>query len=147
LIDWRWYDLEELSNQELYRLLAAREAVFVVEQACAYQELDGLDGQARHLVAWDGEAVTACLRLLAPGVRFAEPSIGRLLTGRAWRGQGLGREAVTRALEEATRLYPGQPIRISGQTYLEHFYAGFGFERVSEPYLEDGIPHVEMLLP
>ena len=145
MIDWRWCRLEQLSAAELYAVLAAREAVFVVEQACPYQELDGLDLQAMHLVAWSGAEVAAYLRVLPPGVRFGEPSIGRLLTTRAFRGQGLGREMVAQALQQIAQAYPRQPVRISAQTYLQHFYAAFGFETVSETYLEDGIPHVEML--
>lgn len=98
-------------------------------------------------MGWDGEAVAACLRLLPPATRFAEPSIGRLLTAMTWRGQGLGREALRRGLAEAERLYPGQTVRISAQVRLQRFYREFGFVTVSEPYDEDGIPHCEMRLP
>ena len=145
LIQWQIVRLEGLSLRQLYAILAAREAVFVVEQACPYQELDGLDMDAWHVIGWSGEKVAAYLRMLPPGTRFAEPSIGRVLTTRDFRGQGLGREAMARAIEFMEATYPTQNIRISAQTYLESFYAGFGFVKVSEAYLEDGIPHVEML--
>lgn len=145
MIDWRWCSLEQLSSPQLYAVLAARESVFVVEQACPYQELDGLDFQAMHLVAWSGAEVAAYLRVLRPGIRFAEPSIGRLLTTKAFRGLGLGRETVAQALQHIEEVYPGQPARISAQVYLERFYGSFGFEAVSEPYMEDGIQHIEML--
>lgn len=147
LIQWQIVRLEDLSLRQLYAILAAREAVFVVEQACPYQELDGLDMDAWHVVGWSGKNVAAYLRVLAPGVRFAEPAIGRVLTTQGFRGQGLGREAMTRALEFMEASYPGHSIRISAQTYLELFYAGFGFVKVSATYLEDGIPHIEMLRP
>jgi ElaA protein len=142
---WQWCRLHELTTTELYTLLAAREAVFVVEQQCAYQELDGLDQQALHLVAWSGNAVAACLRLIAPSVKYTEPAIGRIMTAQAFRGKGLGRELMHRALQFVEENHSGSGIRISAQTHLENFYCAFGFEPVSQPYLEDGIPHIEML--
>jgi ElaA protein len=144
-IRWQWCRLDDLSLQQVYAIFAAREAVFVVEQACAYQELDGLDAGAQHLVAWTGGEVAAYLRVLAAGVRFAEPSIGRVLTTVGFRHRGLGRELMTKALEQIDTLYAGQAVRISAQTYLETFYGALGFVPVSEYYLEDGIPHIEML--
>jgi ElaA protein len=146
-LDWQWSALSDLSARQLYAILAARVAVFIVEQNCAYQELDGLDFDAEHLVAWSGSDVAGYLRLVAPGARFAEPSLGRIITTQAFRGSGLGRELVARGLERARLRYPGQAVRISAQQYLEKFYRSFGFETVSETYLEDGIPHVEMLRP
>ena len=84
--------------------------------------------------------------MLAPGTRFADPSIGRIITTEKFRGTGLGREVVAKGIERTRLRYPGRPIRISAQKYLEKFYGSFGFGTVSEPYLEDGIPHIEMLL-
>jgi ElaA protein len=146
-LDWQWSALNDLSARQLYAIFAARVAVFVVEQNCAYQELDGLDLDAEHLVVWSGNDVAAYLRLLGPGTRFAEPSLGRIITTQAFRGSGLGRELLARGVERARLRYPGQAVRISAQRYLEEFYRSFGFETVSEMYLEDGIPHVEMLRP
>lgn len=145
MIDWRWYAFEELAVDQLYAILAAREAVFVVEQKCAYQELDGLDAGAHHLVGWSGNEVAAYLRVLGPGVRFAEPSLGRILTTLRFRGTGIGRELVQRGLDCTDERFAGSSVRISAQAHLQPFYAGFGFATVSQPYLEDGIPHVEML--
>jgi ElaA protein len=142
---WQWCSMHELTTTQLYTLLAAREAVFVVEQRCAYQELDGLDPQAMHLVAWSGEAVAACLRLIPPGIRIGEPALGRIMTARAFRGQGLGRELMRRALRFVEDAYPGSALHISAQAHLEHFYRAFGFAPVSQPYLEDGILHLGML--
>jgi len=145
-IEWQWCRLGELSAGQIYAVLAARVAIFVVEQNCAYQDLDGLDADAEHLIAWSGKEVAGYLRVLAPGTRFDDPSIGRIITTQPFRGSGLGREVVAKGIERTRQRYPGQPIRISGQKYLERFYRDFGFVTVSEPYLEDGIPHVEMVL-
>ncbi len=146
-VNWQWCRLGELSAEQLYAVFAARIAIFVVEQNCPYQELDGLDADAEHLIAWSGANVVAgYLRVLAPGTRFADPSIGRIIATKEFRGTGLGRELVAKGIERARLRYPGQPVRISAQAYLEKFYGAFGFTTVSEPYLEDNIPHVEMLL-
>jgi ElaA protein len=148
-VDWQWKRFAELSPAELYALLGARAAVFVVEQACAFNDCDGLDPCAWHLLGWvdAGTAPTlgAYLRLIEPGRKYAEPSIGRVLTTAANRGTGLGRAAMREGLERAGRLYPQHPIRIGAQLRLERFYAEFGFSTVSAPYDEDGIAHVEML--
>lgn len=145
MIEWQWCRLNELTAYELYLVFAAREAVFVVEQACAYQDLDGLDLQAHHLIAWEAENVAAYLRVIEPGIKFIEPAIGRVLTTMPYRGSGLGRKLVQTALEHIKHLYPMQCVRISAQVYLETFYRSFGFAPCSEPYLEDNIPHIEML--
>jgi ElaA protein len=141
----RWYDRElaALAPAELYGLLALRARVFVVEQACAYLDLDGVDASARHLWAARGEpaAVVACLRVVPAGVKYPEVSLGRVVTAPEERGTGLGRELMQRGIALAGAV----PIRIGAQAYLERFYAGLGFVRVSDNYLEDGIPHLEML--
>ena len=145
-LSWQWCRLGELSAEQLYAVLAARVAIFIVEQNCAYQDLDGLDIDAEHLIAWSGADLAGYLRVLAPGTRFADPSIGRIITTKAFRGSGLGRELVAKGIERVRLRYPGQPVRISAQKYLQKFYGDFGFAAASEPYLEDGIPHLEMLL-
>lgn len=145
--DWQWSAFGALSPAALYAVLAARSAVFVVEQACAYQDLDGHDVHADHLVAWRGGQVAAYCRVLGPGIKYAEPSIGRVLTSAAFRGTGVGRELVARALAQLDARHPDAGTRISAQQYLERFYGSFGFASVTAPYLEDGIPHVEMLRP
>jgi ElaA protein len=145
MIRWHWCTLDELTAAQLHTAFAAREAVFVVEQACAYQELDNWDLGAEHLIAWDCNQVAGYLRVLAPAVRFAEPSVGRILTAKTHRGTGLGRELVRRGLDHVDAKYPGSQVRISAQLYLERFYRSFGFQPASDPYSEDGIPHIEML--
>lgn len=143
---WQWCKLGELSAEQVYAVLAARVAIFVVEQNCPYQDLDGLDGVAEHLIAWSGTDVAGYLRVLGPGTRFDDPSIGRIITTKPFRGSGLGREVVAKGIERTRQLYPGRPVRISAQRYLEKFYGEFGFVVASEPYLEDDIPHIEMVL-
>lgn len=147
-VDWTVESFDEVSLRRFYAILAARVAVFVVEQDCPYQDIDGLDEQAVHVTAWSPErSVLAYARILPPGMRFAEPSIGRVLTTESVRGQGLGHELMVRSLAVSAQWFPGQPVRISAQQYLERFYHTLGFETVSEPYPEDGIPHLEMFRP
>ncbi|MFO7763979.1 MAG: GNAT family N-acetyltransferase [Wenzhouxiangellaceae bacterium] len=147
-LEWRLHAFERLELAQLYAVLAARVAVFVVEQDCPYQDLDGLDEVGMHLVAWqEAASVAAYARILPPGTRFEQPSIGRVLTDSGLRRTGLGRELMRRAVVETRRLFPDQAIRLSAQCYLERFYQALGFSIVSRPYEEDGIPHVEMELP
>lgn len=144
-LTWQWCTLDDLAPLQLYTLFAARQAVFIVEQKCAYPDLDGADIEAEHLIAWSHGDVAACLRLLAPGVKFSEASLGRIVTTLPFRGTGLGRELIWKGLARAQQRYPQQPIRIGAQAHLERFYGSFGFARVSDVYSEDGIPHIEML--
>lgn len=147
-LSWHQSSFQDLSLDQLYAILAARVAVFVVEQDCPYPELDGLDRSALHLWAVDREGrIAAYARITAPGTRFAEPSVGRVLTSLAFRRSGLGRELMQRAMALAESRFPGRPLRISAQQYLDRFYTSLGFEWVRGPYSEDGIPHIEMLRP
>ncbi len=143
---WRWHKFDDWTADEAYAVFAARIQVFVVEQACPYQDLDGLDADAWHLCGWDRQTLAAYLRLLPAGARYAEPSIGRVLTADSYRGQGIGQELMQRGIVGFRERFPGADLRISAQHHLEGFYRHLGFATVSEPYQEDGIPHVEMLL-
>ena len=147
-LDWRWRRFDDLALRELEHIFAARQRVFVLEQQCIFVDVDGCDEQAFHLAAWSvsQREPMAYARVLDPGVKYDEVSIGRVITNGAGRGCGLGRELVTRAIAAAAAQWPGEAIRISAQTRLERFYAGFGFEAVGAPYVEDGIDHTEMLL-
>lgn len=149
-VEWQWKRFAELEPAEMYAVLAARAAVFVVEQRCVFQELDGLDPFAWHLLGWTGAApertLCAYLRLIEPGRKYPEPSIGRVLTTASFRRFGLGREAMREGLARSAALYPGLSLRIAAQQRLERFYASMGFRTASEPYEEDGILHVDMLL-
>ena len=148
-LNWRWCAFDALSARELQNIYMARQQVFAIEQACAYLDADGYDESSHHLAAWSPEqrVPLAYARVVHPGHKYAEPSIGRVITIAAARGTGLGRELVRRAIALSTRLFPEHGIRISAQSRLENFYAGFGFAIVGERYLEDGIPHTEMLRP
>jgi len=149
MIEWQWRTFAELTNAELYTVLAARQHVFIVEQTCIFPDIDGLDADARHLLGWrmvDGQRqLAAYLRLLAPGVKYAQASLGRVLTTPAARGSGAGRALLVEGTRGADRLYPGHANRIGAQCYLEKFYEQFGYVTISAPYDEDGIMHVDML--
>jgi ElaA protein len=132
---------------ELYEVLRVRAEVFVVEQRCAFQDLDGADQASWHLLGYAGQALVCYARLIPAGIKFAEPSIGRVVTTDAVRGTGMGRVLMRQALREAGKLWPGKALRIGAQQRLERFYASLGFETASAPYDEDGIQHVEMLRP
>ena len=148
-LTWRWTRFDGLTLRELQHIYMARQQVFAIEQNCIYLDIDGHDEAAHHLAAWAGRQAMplAYARWLDPGVKYAEPSLGRVITTASVRGTGLGRELVRRALEAGASVHPGLAVRISAQSRLERFYAGFGFVRVGEPYLEDGIAHTEMLRP
>jgi len=143
-IEWRWRRFEELDARALYELLALRQRVFVLEQRSPYLDADGLDPDAEHLTGHDGERLACCLRLMPAGVHGREAAIGRLAVARGYRRGGLAREMMQRALARVAARHGRTPVRLAAQQHLVGFYAGFGFEPVSAPYDEDGIPHVDM---
>ncbi|HUP29200.1 MAG TPA: GNAT family N-acetyltransferase [Usitatibacter sp.] len=161
MISWRCVPFAELTPRELHDILQARAAVFVVEQACAFQDVDGADLDSWHLMGLgmgpgplprsgargDDQALVAYARLIPPGIKFAEASIGRVVTLPPIRGSGMGRELMREALKHAERLWPGKAVRIGAQARLAKFYEDFGFVTASAPYDEDGILHLEMLRP
>jgi len=149
----------ELTVEELYAILRLRQEVFVVEQACAYLDCDDHDQRSIHVFTTDpaltypGPAcggspeLLAYARVLPPGEKFPEASLGRVITAKRARRTGAGRAIVERALAAIERRYGRVPVRISAQSYLQRFYGELGFAREGDEYLEDGIPHVEMVLP
>lgn len=143
--DYKWARLAQLSGIATHEILMARESVFVVEQDCPYQDADEHDAHAWHLVGRIGGELACYARLVDPGHKYDEPSIGRVLTTARFRRQQLGRPLMLELLSRSQALYPTQPIRISAQAYLEAFYQSLGFRQVGQPYLEDNIPHLEML--
>lgn len=152
MLHWRFAAFGELTPREVHDILQARVAVFVVEQNCPFQDVDGVDPRCWHLLGMDGPDAAgkganllAYCRLVPPGLKFAEPSIGRVLTTRAARGTGAGRELMREAVRRAESLWPGRDIRIAAQRYLDGFYGEFGFAKCSEPYDEDGIIHIDMI--
>ncbi|AKP88876.1 GNAT family N-acetyltransferase [Achromobacter ruhlandii] len=145
---WTCKPHAELTLAELYAILRLRSEVFVVEQDCVFLDMDGKDlqGQTEHLMAWENGALLAYCRLLEPALNDGQAVIGRVITAPAARGTGLGHELMRRAKDEVARLWPGQPVYLGAQARLRDYYAGHGFVPVTEEYIEDGIPHVGMLL-
>ncbi|MBP1039505.1 GNAT family N-acetyltransferase [Vagococcus sp. BWB3-3] len=135
--------LTDFTLTQVVTLFKERVAVFVVEQACPYQEIDEADYQATHIALWQGEELMAYTRVIDRGT---EITFGRVLVTQAFRGQQLGRQIVSMTLAEIEKNYPDKPVQISAQAYLEKFYGSFGFEVISAEYLEDGIPHIDMVL-
>ena len=141
---WTWRRFDDLGVDGVYDMLALRCRVFIVEQV-PYVDPDGADRRAWHLLGRDeAGALQAYLRLLDPGVKFAEPSIGRVAVEAAQRGLGIGHDLMRRALAQSAAQWPQRAIRISAQAHLQAFYRRHGFETVSDEYLDDGIAHVDM---
>lgn len=143
--NWYFKPFNELTPHELYAIMHLRSEVFVVEQNCVYLDADGKDLPAWHLMGWDGNKLVAYSRLLPAGLAFTEVSIGRVVSSPAYRGTGAGKELMETAIKTCKDLFGDQPIRIGAQLYLQKFYESLGFVQVSEMYLEDNIPHIEMI--
>ncbi|MFA9392037.1 MAG: GNAT family N-acetyltransferase [Prolixibacteraceae bacterium] len=135
---------DELSNAELYELLKLRSEIFVVEQNCVYLDLDDFDQEALHLFIKENTHIIAYVRLLQPGSRFKEASIGRVVTKSAFRNKGVSRSLMLAAIEHIEKKWELPVIKLSAQSYLCSFYESLGFKIVTEEYLEDGIPHFGM---
>lgn len=134
---------EELTANELYEIYRVRVAVFVVEQHCAYQEVDEADRHCYHVFLHDEKGIVAYCRVIEPGVTFDEASIGRVLTTRRY--QGFGTRIVKAGLEVAQTRLNAQTVHIEAQTYARGLYEQLGFTQVSEEFMEDGIPHIGMM--
>ncbi|MBM7619138.1 ElaA protein [Bacillus tianshenii] len=143
---WFLKRFEELTNIELYNILKERTAVFVVEQTCPYPEVDGKDPHSYHLYKEENGEIIAYLRVLPPGVSYKEASIGRVLVKQEYRGQGIAEELLRRGLDFIHDELKRDTVKIQAQDYLRNFYGSFGFKAITETYLEDNIPHVDMLL-
>jgi ElaA protein len=135
---------DELTTRELYEIYKLRSKVFVVEQNCAYQDVDDKDLAAAHLMLWDEGRLEGYARVIPPGMSYAEASIGRVLVEKVQRGQGAGKILMEYALAKCRELYNSKEIVISAQTYLTRFYEQLGFSAEGETYWEDDIPHVRM---
>lgn len=136
---------DRLTTHQLYAMMVLRQEVFSVEQQCAYQDADGLDPKAHHVWLQDGERMVAYGRIFEPGIKYPESSIGRIVSAKSHRGTGAGRELVRQMLNLVDTEFRYGPCRISAQKYLTRFYESFGFVTVGSEYLEDNIPHIEML--
>ena len=135
-MNWLCLPFEGLSVQQLHDVLALRAEVFVVEQNCVFLEIDGLDPKTSHLLgSGDDGRLLAYARLIPPGVKAPDALIGR---------GGTGRALMAKSVAQCERLWPGHAITLHAQAHLERFYGSFGFVQSGEPYIEDGIPHIEM---
>lgn len=143
--NWYYKPFAELTPYELYAIMHLRSEVFVVEQQCPYLDPDGKDLFAWHLMGWNDKTLVAYSRLLPAELAFKEVSIGRVVSSPAYRGKGAGKELMENAIAACTSLFGNQPIRIGAQLYLQKFYESLGFVQVSDMYLEDNIPHIEMV--
>ena len=143
----RCLHFEELGSHTLYALLKLRQEVFCLEQECNYLDIDGKDPLAWHVLGYVQGELVATARLLMPGEVYADASIGRVVTSAVVRGVGLGRVLMQYAVEQCRQRFPEWAIRIGAQDHLRDFYRSFGFEICGDAYLEDGILHVEMVLP
>jgi ElaA protein len=143
---WTLKKFSELTNTELYAILQLRSIVFVVEQNCPYLDTDDKDQLAWHWMGHQDDQLVAYTRLLPPGLAFEEASIGRVVTAPSIRRSGIGRILMKKSIEQCHLLFGNGPIQIGAQRYLETFYGSLGFEVSGSPYLEDGIPHIHMIL-
>lgn len=167
-LDWQCLPFDRLNVHSLYGILQLRAEVFVVEQACVFQDMDGADAACYHLLGTDATALPglaggvesadsaepipprpllAYARLVPAGLKYTEASIGRVVTSPAARGRALGHALMAQACRQLVSLWGAQPIRIGAQAHLQAFYGQHGFVTDGPPYLEDGILHVEMLRP
>lgn len=145
-IEWICKHHEDLGKEQLYAILQLRTEVFVVEQKCAYQEVDGrdLEGDTCHLMAWQDDRLVAYLRLLDPTSQGGDVVIGRVVIAPQVRGKGLGHDLMQQALKQAEKHWPETSIYLSAQAHLQGYYGRYGFVVVGEEYLEDDIPHIGM---
>lgn len=145
-LNWTLRKFADLTSYELYDIIWLRNEVFVVEQNCVYQDADYKDLKGWHLMGCSEEGtLIAYVRLLPPGVSYAEPSIGRVVTNPVARGKGMGRILMLEAIKQCELLFGKTNIKIGAQYYLLKFYSSLGFEQTSEVYLEDDIEHIEMI--
>jgi ElaA protein len=144
-LNWELKKFEELKVEEIYEILKIRNEVFIVEQQCAYQDCDGKDENSYHLYIQDNSKIIAYLRILKKGVSYDEISIGRVLVHKNYRGKGISREMMLKAINFIELNLNEKEIKIQAQSYLVNFYKSLGFKETSNEYLEDNIPHINML--
>ena len=134
----------ELTLEELYEILKLRSEVFVVEQKCIYNDIDGKDLTSSHIMIKENGKIKAYLRALQPGVSYEDASLGRVLVSPDARGKGYAKTIVTKGVEYILNNFNTTKITIGAQEYLKNFYSEIGFKPISEVYDEDGIPHLDM---
>jgi len=146
MIKWVLKHFNDLSVSELYAIMQLRNEVFVVEQNCVFQDADNKDQRSHHLMGWDNQKLVAYSRIVPPGIAYDSfPSIGRVVTSPTMRTTGIGKILMQQSIEELQKLFGKSSIKLGAQLYLKKFYESFGFVQSSEVYMEDGIPHIEMI--
>lgn len=147
MIDWQIVPFEQLTLNQLYDVMKLRQDIFVVEQNCPYHDLDNLDQQCEHLMAFEDDQLIAYTRLIPKGIVHQDYSaIGRVIISQKARGRKLGYELMERSIAALRAQYPTVAIKIGAQQHLEDYYTKVGFRTISDMYLEDDIPHIDMLL-
>lgn len=144
-MNWKIKKFNELNIEEIYKILALRNEVFIVEQECAYLDCDDKDLNSYHLFLRENGEIVSYLRILEKGVSYDEISIGRVAVKKSYRGKGISRKMMQKAIEFIENNLSENTIKIQAQAYLLDFYSSLGFKAVSEEYLEDNIPHIDML--
>jgi ElaA protein len=146
MINWSFKKFDNLTSHELYSVLQLRNEVFVVEQNCVFQDADDKDQDSHHLMGWDDETLVAYSRIVPSGIAYDSfPSIGRVVTSPKTRRSGIGKILMQQSIEELQKLFGQSSIKLGAQLYLKKFYESFGFVQSSDVYIEDGIPHIEMI--
>ena len=145
MIRWQLKKFDELTPHELYAILQLRNEVFVVEQNCVFQDADNKDQLSYHLMGWSEEKLIAYSRIIPAGVAYEYVSIGRVVTSPEKRRNGTGKILMNEALNATINLFGNVSIKLGAQLYLKNFYESFGFVQSSDIYIEDGIPHIEMI--
>jgi len=146
MINWSFKKFDDLTPDELYSVLQLRNEVFVVEQNCVFQDADNKDQDSHHLMGWDNKMLVAYSRIVPHGIAYDSfPSIGRVVTSPRMRKAGIGKILMQQSIEELQKLFGKSSIKLGAQLYLKTFYESFGFVQSSEVYMEDGIPHIEMI--
>jgi ElaA protein len=145
-LTWTLKKYDELTVPELYALLQLRNEVFVVEQNCPYQDADNKDQKSFHFMGWDNSTLVAYTRIIPQGISYTEASIGRVVTNPRYRGTGAGKQLMQLSISNTLQLFNCTQIKIGAQLYLKKFYENLGFVQCGDNYLEDNIPHIEMLL-
>ena len=143
---WQIKSFETLTVSELYAILKLRSEVFVVEQNCAYLDIDGKDPLALHLFGVYNDQIVACSRLFKPGITYETASIGRVVVSADYRDKKWGKELMLQSISAIKHQFGETQITIGAQLYLKKFYESLGFAQSSEMYLEDNIPHIKMYL-
>lgn len=139
-------EFHHLTLKQLHDLMLLRQQVFIIEQNCFYEDIDGADEKAEHLLIYENDELAGYLRIFAPGIKYTEACIGRIVVKPTFRGSSIGSRLIGTGIEHIKKKYPNHNIRIEAQSALLKYYQAYGFEPEGEVYPLDGIDHIEMVL-